>query len=436
MSALGARQFGEIAGARCETTFARCTVQTQIAFLHQDHYDHPTPKSAGILVSREIAVSGQSRPGDDRASSVRKPLPSGGALPRPVFRNPALSELSLINENPSWIRDVRATLRNSDVDFFRTRPWRYWLDFIVSATAAYVAAGIYLVAPLFSPAQIIAFPLAVFLLYRSGSLIHEVAHLPRNELRAFKLAWNLVVGVITLAPSTFFTSHHRDHHSGKFYGTRQDPEYVVNVFRRGSFLGVLAYGLHIILFPAFVFLRFLLAPLSFVHPKVRDFTLRRLSSFTLNWKYEKKISRLDHKSFVAIEMLCWARASMILIAVAVGLTLWTRIPLMYFLAASTLLLNQMRQLADHHFESDGKSMSVSDHIMDSCNHTERDFLTWVFFPFAIKFHALHHLFPSLPYHNLRAAHLHLAHELPADSPYHQLSQPTWWSAAKVTLGKK
>jgi fatty acid desaturase len=339
-------------------------------------------------------------------------------------------------EDSVWVRDARASIKNADTNFFQVKPSRYWIDFLISATLAYSAAGIYLTAPLFSLAQIIAFPFAVFWLYRSGSLIHEVAHLPSQELRAFKITWNLVVGVITLAPSTFFTAHHREHHSGKMYGTPQDPEYVVNVFKRGSPLSILFYGLHICLFPGFVFLRFLLAPLSFIHPKIRDFTLRRLSSFTLNWKYEKNLSRLNRKTFVAIELLCWLRASAILIGVAVGISVWTRIPLMYLLGASTLMFNQMRQLADHHFESDGDRMSVPDHILDSCNYTGRDFFTWLFFPFAIKFHALHHLFPSLPYHNLKAAHEHLTLNLPVDSPYHGLSQPGWWNAASVTFAKR
>ena len=339
-------------------------------------------------------------------------------------------------ENSAWVRDARATIKNAEFDFFRAKPARYWIDFVISATLAYTAATIYLTAPMYSIAQIVAFPFAVFWLYRSGSLIHEVAHLPSHELRSFKIAWNLVVGIVTLAPSTFFTAHHREHHSGKMYGTTQDPEYVVNVFKRGSLLSILFYVIHICLFPGFVFLRFLLAPLSFIHPKIRDFTLRRLSSFTLNWKYEKNLSRLNRKTFATVELACWFRACLIPIGVALGLTVWTRIPMMYLLGASTLMFNQMRQLADHHFESEGDPMSIPDHILDSCNYTGRDFFTWLFFPFAIKFHALHHMFPSLPYHNLKSAHEYLTQNLPADSPYHSLSQPGWWGAASVTLNHR
>jgi fatty acid desaturase len=46
---------------------------------------------------------------------------------------------------------------------------------------------------------------------------------------------------------------------------------------------------------------------------------------------------------------------------------------------------------------------------------------------------LHHLFPSLPYHNLAGAHHYLVENLPDDSPYHGLDQPGWWSVAKRTI---
>ncbi len=110
----------------------------------------------------------------------------------------------MADANGAWIRDARAALKNADTNFFQVRPSRYWFDLAVSVICAYTAATLYLVSPLFSIAQIVAFPLAVFWLYRSGSLIHEVAHLPSREMRAFKAFWNLVVGVVTLAAIHFF----------------------------------------------------------------------------------------------------------------------------------------------------------------------------------------------------------------------------------------
>jgi Fatty acid desaturase len=289
----------------------------------------------------------------------------------------------------TWISAARAVLQESNVDFFRVSPARYWGDFLLSLTLGYGAGTIFLAAPLGSLVQLAAYPLAVFWLYRLGSLVHEVCHLSHREMRVFKVAWNLMVGVVTLAPSPFFTRHHRDHHSQRLYGTRQDPEYIVNVFRPGSLLSLMAYALHVALFPLVVFLRFLFAPLSFLHPRLRAWVLKHASSLTMNYRYERKLNRFDRWAVTTIELLCWLRATAMLAAVAWGATHWTRLPLFYSLAMGVLVLNQLRLLADHHFEADGERFELDEHIRDSCNFTGQDFLTWLLFPFAIRYHALH-----------------------------------------------
>ena len=43
----------------------------------------------------------------------------------------------------------------------------------------------------------------------------------------------------------------------------------------------------------------------------------------------------------------------------------------------------------------------------------------LFVPLGLRYHALHHLFPQLPYHALGRAHRRLMKELPAGSDYHQ-----------------
>ncbi len=304
---------------------------------------------------------------------------------------------------------------------------------ILGATVAYTSAGIFLSAPAFSVWQIASFLVAVFWLYRVGSLVHEVAHLGGHELTSFKVAWNLLVGIPTLTPSTFFTSHHRDHHTQRMYGTAEDPEYVVNVCERGNVLNLVLYFSFVVLFPVVVFLRFLLAPLTFLSPKIRNFTLRRLSAFTFNWQYQRPIERMDKTVFTVVELLCFARAAAIPMAVYFGATQPSRMLLLYLLGATVVVMNQLRQLADHHFEGHGEKLSMSQHIMDSCNFVGKDPLTWLFFPFAIQYHALHHMFPSMPYHNLSRAHQFLMAELPQDSPYRDLEQPGWWSVARKML---
>jgi fatty acid desaturase len=341
--------------------------------------------------------------------------------------------VSIASPQEDWVRNVRATLKDSPENFHQVKPWIFWRDMFFAATIAYVSAAVYLDAPAFSIWQIGGFLIAVFWLYRVGSLVHEVAHLGGHELTAFKVTWNILVGVVTLTPSTFFTGHHRDHHTQRVYGTPQDPEYVVNICERGNVINLIFYFLVVALFPLAVFARFALSPLTFLSPKIREFTLRRLSAFTFNWKYERPIERINRKTFAALELLCCLRAWAIPTAVLLGVAHPSRMFMLYSLGASVVILNQLRQLADHHFEGNGDNLSMADHIMDSCNYIGKDPLTWLFFPFAIQYHALHHMFPSLPYHNLAFAHAHLMRELPADSPYRELTQPGWWSVAKNML---
>jgi len=329
-----------------------------------------------------------------------------------------------------WISVARRTLQAADVNFFQIEPRRYWADFAMSLVLGYTSGSIFLMAPLGSVWQWAAFPVAVFWLYRLGSLVHEVCHLGHHEMRLFKVTWNLLVGVITLSPSPFYTRHHRDHHSCRFYGTPEDPEYAVNFFPGSGGWGAFRYALEVAIFPLIVFVRFLLAPLTFLHPRLRSFVLRRGCALTLNWRYERKVSSFDRRLLTGIELLCSLRATLMLVSVYVGWTDWTRLPLFYALATGVLALNQLRLLGDHHLASDGRGMTLDDHLLDSCNYTQRDFGVWLLFPFAIRYHALHHMFPSLPYHNLAAVHAYLSRELCADSPYHALNQPSWWSVAK------
>ena len=341
--------------------------------------------------------------------------------------------IATLREREDWIQEARRVLARSPVNYFRVNAWRYWFDFGLCVLIGYSAGHLFLTSPLFSLPQLVAFPITVFWIYRLGSLVHEVCHLGEHEMRVYKVVWNLAVGVPTLTPSPFFTRHHRDHHSQRIYGTPQDPEYVVHIFRPGHWPSILAYVLCVAIFPLLVFLRFLLVPLTYIHPRVREWTLKHASSLTMNLRYERKLTKADRWAIAAIEVPCFLRAAVIPGLIFIGANHWTRMVLLYAVALGVLFLNQMRQLADHHFESDGANVALSRHILDSCNYTSRDFLTWLFFPFSIRYHGLHHLFPSLPYHNLAAAHACLLLGISADSPYRELDQPGWWAVAKRTL---
>jgi fatty acid desaturase len=156
----------------------------------------------------------------------------------------------------------------------------------------------------------------------------------------------------------------------------------------------------------------------------------------MNPSYVRRVNDDDRFRITLCELMCCMRAAAIPGCVLLGFTPWTRLPMLYLLGVSVLILNQLRLLADHHYQGEGDKMSFSEHLLDSCNYTGRDFFTWLLYPFSIRFHALHHLFPSMPYHNLAAADGYLLETLPADSPYHQLTQPGWLAVARKTVSAR
>jgi fatty acid desaturase len=336
-------------------------------------------------------------------------------------------------EQAPWIGAVRHAMRTSPRNFFAHDERRYWLDFVVSLLLAYSSGALFLKAPRFSLTQLVAYPFAVFWIYRLSSLVHEVAHLPAGEMKLFKVTWNLLAGVMMLSPSPFFTRHHRDHHTARLYGTPEDPEYIANVLARGTYRGLLWYGLFVAVFPILVFLRFLLTPFTYLHPAIREYVLLHASSLTMNWRYERRLTAADRRAISVVEWLCCLRAWVIPLTVGLGYAPPERLLLLYALSLGALGLNQFRLLADHHLESEGAPLCWESHILDSCNYTGRDFFTWLLFPFSIRYHALHHLFPTLPYHNLSAAHRHLVAVLPPTSPYLGLDQVSWWRVARKVL---
>ena len=72
-------------------------------------------------------------------------------------------------------------------------------------------------------------------------------------------------------------------------------------------------------------------------------------------------------------------------------------------------------------EDDGEPMSVTAQYLDSVNVPPPATLPALWAPVGLRYHALHHLLPGVPYHNLAEAHRRLCRELDQTSPYHVAS---------------
>ena len=62
-------------------------------------------------------------------------------------------------------------------------------------------------------------------------------------------------------------------------------------------------------------------------------------------------------------------------------------------------------------------MSVTAQYLDSVNVPPPGLLPALWAPVGLRYHALHHLLPGVPYHNLGEAHRRLKRELGPDSIY-------------------
>jgi fatty acid desaturase len=297
-------------------------------------------------------------------------------------------------------------------------PAVYWADFLASITLAWAALIVYLNAPAFTPAQVIGFFVAGFLLYRSTVFTHELAHLPPSRFRLFRAVWNVLFGVPFLMPSFLYTDH-RVHHTNQTYGTDGDGEYYP--FARTPVWQVLLKLLIVFAVPLLPVIRFgLLTPLSRLHPRLRRLVWERASSLgTLSVNYRRAAPDADERRAAAIqEAGCFLVVAALVTLTLTGVFSWALFGKLYVLFLFTVLVNYLRLLVSHRYVSTGAPVSFLDQMLDSTTIPGGPWSAlWA--PLGMRFHALHHLFPTMPYHTMGRAHRRLMRALPADSPYHR-----------------
>ena len=95
----------------------------------------------------------------------------------------------------------------------------------------------------------------------------------------------------------------------------------------------------------------------------------------------------------------------------------------YCLGASVFAVNSVRTLVAHHYENTEEGeMSFTDQMLDSINNPGNRWITPLWAPVGLRFHATHHLFPDLPYHALEEAHYRILKNQGKDSLYGQTVQ--------------
>ncbi len=310
--------------------------------------------------------------------------------------------------------------RDLTKDLGNARARIYWPDMIVSAALGYGGIATAILADSVVVA-VIAGLVASLALYRALMFIHELTHIHRDALPGFRMGWNLMVGIPMLTPSFMYEGVHTIHHKRTQYGTVEDPEYLplalMKPWSLPLFVAVALFA------PVALIVRFgILVPLGALFPAVRTFTWERFSALSINPDFRRKAPDGDFSKRVAWQETAasvWAIA-IIASPLVIG---WRPLLIALAIFSVTALLNQLRTLVAHLWENEGEPMTVTAQFLDSVNVPPPGFIGEIWAPVGLRYHALHHLMPSMPYHDLPEAHRRLARELGVGSTYEGANHP-------------
>jgi fatty acid desaturase len=353
----------------------------------------------------------------------------------PATDNPAAS--ARIPDDMPMLRAAVELTR----DIADARASIYWLDMLMSVALGYAAltAAILLKNPW---ATVGAGLVSALALYRALSFIHELTHIHKNALPGFRTAWNLLVGIPLLTPSFMYEGVHTLHHARTRYGTIDDPEYLP--LGRMKPVSLPTFALTAMLLPPGVLLRSaVLVPLGAVIPPVRRMIWERVSSLSINPAFRRRPPEGPFARMVFWQELGASVWAISVLAASFGVFPgwnggWRPLLIAMAVVSVAAVLNQIRTLVAHLWVNEGEPMTVTAQFLDSVNVPPPGLVAELWAPVGLRYHATHHLLPSVPYHSLAEAHRRIAIHLGAESTYHKASYaglfPLMGRLARSTLG--
>ncbi len=329
-------------------------------------------------------------------------------------RGDSLKELS------HFLRQARPLVRT----LHKPNPYIYWADFLSSI----ITGHLLFIALLYSDLWLggsylsnwaikaILYVTIVILYYRSLLFAHELFHLPKKGFRSFRVVWNILCGIPFMVPSTFYQPH-ITHHRKNDYGTSADSEYLNLSHQPPS--AIIVFVLSTFIAPIAGLFRFaILAPIGWLIPATRIWIYRHASTMLMNIKYVRSGDKPETRRLMLVqEIACFCVCVFHVVCPLRGY-----FPIfvhLYVVGIGLLFVNNLRTLGAHNYMSQGTELSFGAQLLDSCVYPFRPWITELWGPIGLRYHATHHLFPTIPYHNLGIAHRALMAGLPADSPYHK-----------------
>jgi Fatty acid desaturase len=326
------------------------------------------------------------------------------------------------DESARFVREAHGLVR----DLLEPRPARYWTDFLITIVTVYTTLAVYVTTDSLL-LRVTALIVCALAMYRAVVFIHEITHRAAGSFTAFTVVWNGLCGVPFWIPS-FLYGDHKGHHIRPTYGTHADPEYILLASRPR--LRLLAFLSLALVYPVLGPLRFLfLTPLALaVRPLDRVIWTRASSLYNMNEFYCRPYDAQARSASRRLqELAASAWAWTLLCLVAMHQVSWNTLGKIYLVFFSWIVVNQLRTLAAHGYTNRlGAPISHLDQVIDTNTFSRGQWLPHLWAPLGMRYHALHHLMPAMPYHAMGQAHRRLMEGLPPRSPYRATVQPGLW----------
>lgn len=301
--------------------------------------------------------------------------------------------------------------------YFRPNILLYFCDFMLSV----IIGNFFLIEatdpshPLLIKAACIV--ISSLALFRASAFMHEVFHLDK-KLKGSGFIYNLFHGFLHKAPLYNYDSH-RYHHAPATYGTIDDPEYE-RLADQSAFHVLFFYPFIIMaIAPIFLVVRWVLVPflLPFIGHKARHWIYINASTLVMHIPYVRpEPSEKQIRDWYVQDTGCAIYTLAVAGLIYSGILSITILVAWYFVAYFLCVMNYFRAMLNHRYITGFQVTNHKQQVLDSITYPLSIFNVW-FYPVGLGYHALHHMFPQIPYHNMGKVHRILMRELPEDHPY-------------------